>query len=311
MALLVWLVLGATAEAHQPLNVRAGAESTRDYWTPKRLASAEPVPVASAPGGGALAAPRSAEAVGRPGQRPGTAPAGIAGAPQLNRLFSGEVADQTLYPQSANGKLFFSSGRSDYECSASVVQSQSNSVILTAGHCIFGRRGGFSKRLLFVPAYVDGAQPYGSWTWDFEVVSKQYFKSESLHFDYGAVKLRPNASGSIGDVVGELGLRWNQSRDQLYRAIGYPSNLAGGGRMWNCVSGLATVDKKLAVGPPPSGIECDMGGGSSGGGWTIADSTGFYLNSVTSYSLRGLSNVLFGPYLTGKVNGIVNRANRG
>jgi Ca2+-binding RTX toxin-like protein len=41
-------------------------------------------------------------------------------------------------------------------------------------------------------------------------------------------------------------------------------------------------------------IDCDMTGGSSGGGWVI---DGQFVNSVTSYGYRRDFDSLFGPYL--------------
>ena len=46
--------------------------------------------------------------------------------------------------------------------------------------------------------------------------------------------------------------------------------------------------------PQPMGIQCNMTGGSSGGGWVVPTDGRVY--SVNSYGYSNLRNVMFGPY---------------
>lgn len=247
--------------------------------------------------------------------RPPRPPAGGSARISAPPFSTGQVppGSMTTYPYSANGRLFgvFRGGRS-YSCSATVVNSASRSVALTAGHCLHDAGLGWARDIVFVPAYLDGARPFGTWTAVRTVVTLGWARSENFHGDYGAVKLS-SPSGAIGAVVGEEGLAWNASRDQLFQAIGYPFNRGQTELMWNCISTSAGVDPlDRSRGKPDTGIGCDMGGGSSGGGWTIRDGGGgSYVNGVTSYGYKRLPNVLFSPYLTGKVAQIVNQADRG
>jgi hypothetical protein len=57
-----------------------------------------------------------------------------------------------------------------------------------------------------------------------------------------------------------------------------------------CNSPLVYDD--TSANPPTIGIDCDMTGGSSGGGWIAGGSVA----SVNSYGYRTLRNVMFGPY---------------
>ncbi len=219
----------------------------------------------------------------------------------------------SAFPERANGRLVGRfKGFGSYSCSATVVDTPSNSVILTAAHCVYERGRGFASHLRFVPAYADGARPFGAWGGRDVVINQQWFKSENLNFDYAAVRL-DRSHGPIGGAVGELGLAWGQPRKQRYRAIGYPSNLGGTELMWGCKAPFAGTDfNDRAPGRPASGIGCDMRNGASGGGWTIASRSGDrYLNSVTSFGYKKLKKVIFGPYLTKKVLKIVDAASEG
>ena len=64
----------------------------------------------------------------------------------------------------AHGKVFFSDGSANYVCSGTALTSGNESVVWTAGHCVNEGPGAFYTNWAFVPAYKDGARPYGTWT---------------------------------------------------------------------------------------------------------------------------------------------------
>lgn len=307
---------------HRLPSATAG-HGARAYWTAKRMRSAGELPLQQvAPG------PRGATPLRAPSSGPNAAAAGVdlsntrAARPPKGYRFqpgdnppytSGEVPldAQTVYPTSTNGRIFGKfPGIGHYSCSATVVSSHSQNVILTAGHCVLDADSGFASKIAFVPAYHDGARPFGVWAATREVVSKDWFKFSSSHEDYAAIKLK-SPNGSLGDAVGQEGIAYNQPRAQDFQVIGYPFNLGKTELMWNCLTSFAGEDNHDTLpGKPDSGVGCDMTEGASGGGWTIRDASEVpYLNSVTSYGYRKLKNVLFGPYLTKKVLKVVNSAN--
>ena len=63
-----------------------------------------------------------------------------------------------------HGIVFFRLGRYDYSCSGTVVNSPSQSVVITAGHCVHygGKRRRWATHFVFVPGYQDKATPFGS-----------------------------------------------------------------------------------------------------------------------------------------------------
>jgi V8-like Glu-specific endopeptidase len=88
-----------------------------------------------------------------------TAPAAgdpVALAAQLN------VADANVFSGTpAVGALFYSQGgQLTHFCTASVVRSKHENLLVTAAHCLLGKS---LAGLVFAPGYHDGTYPYGRW----------------------------------------------------------------------------------------------------------------------------------------------------
>ena len=49
-------------------------------------------------------------------------------------------------------------------CSGTATSSANGDVVTTAGHCVNEGPGAFVTNFAFVPAYDNGAAPYGTWT---------------------------------------------------------------------------------------------------------------------------------------------------
>ena len=93
-------------------------------------------------------------------------------------------------------------------------------------------------------------------------------------------------------MVGGRNPSFNTARQQQYAAHGYPAGAPfNGQRLWRLRLAAAVYDDTSAN-PPTMGIDCDMTGGSSGGGWIA----GGGVASVNSYGYTTLPNVMFGPY---------------
>jgi V8-like Glu-specific endopeptidase len=220
---------------------------------------------------------------------------------------SAEVPDPTVNPNSTTGRLFGRlEGVGDYSCSATVLDTQNGRVIMTAGHCVYEPQlGRFATDLSFVPAYTDGNAPFGIWTWQSVLTTRQWASAANTNFDYATVKLREANDTPIEEVVGGRLLKTNVVRNQGYAALGYPVNLSDGQRLWACFSSYAGKDPHpFRRGKPPSGIGCDMTSGASGGGWV--NSAG-RLVSLTSFGYKAQPNIVFGPYLTVQARQLVAR----
>lgn len=211
---------------------------------------------------------------------------------------SAEVATPTTPPYNTNGRLFgVIKGFGQFSCSATSLDSESGTAILTAGHCIYDPRlGRFAKRLAFVPAYTDGQTPYGIWPARAAAVTRSWVRHGNANFDFATIDLVKGPNGeTIEGTVGGRAMALNTPVRQNYSAFGYPANLGGGERMWGCTSPYAGRDPRpFRVGQAPVAIGCDMTGGASGGGWI--GETG-NLVSVSSFGYKRYPNLVFGPRL--------------
>lgn len=253
------------------------------HWTPQRMAAAEPRALARAPDPRLL---RRARAAGR------ALPAAFG---------SYEILDYATPPHTANGKIFASDRGGDFQCSGTVVSAANQSVLLTAGHCLYLRRTGWARNLVFVPSYRDGAQPFGIWSARTALVKRRWLRRESPAADFGAVVVSPSPVATLQATVGSYPLAPDQPRRQNYRVAGYPVNYFGGERMMGCYGPFVGTDWRTGS----TGIRCDLGHGSSGGGWIVHDAQ---LVSVMSYGLRGRRDLAFGPRLRGSAARLVARA---
>jgi hypothetical protein len=211
------------------------------------------------------------------------------------------VAHPKHVPTRTAGKVFFSQGAFDYECSGTVVHAPSRSLVMSAGHCAYvsGLDGGYGTNWMFVPAYRDGLAPFGKWTAAGLVATPQWVGSSGIlgsgdsRFDVSAATMAPRHGQKIEDVVGGRKPRFGGKRNVTYDAIGYPAEAPFNGRReFECVAPYKGPDGSVGN-PPTISLACDMTGGSSGGGWIVG---GKYIESVTSYGYNNDPNTLYGPY---------------
>ena len=212
----------------------------------------------------------------------------------------------TSYPTSTNGKVFFTEGGLNYVCSGTALLSGNKSVVWTAGHCVHDGASNFHTNWAFVPAYADGSRPYGTWTGRQLLTTNGWATSGDFSFDNGAAVVNLNGGQALTDVVGGRSPSFNYARNQTYVSHGYPAAPPfNGQRLYTCTSPLIYDD--TSANPPTMGIDCDMTGGSSGGGWTVNGS----LESVNSYGYSTLPNVMFGPYQGSVSQALYNQASAG
>ncbi len=310
LAALVAAAAALAAAAPAPAAERVGepAAEVRDYWTPSRMRAAEPVeevvpatapaPQAPAPVIGGVPTyvpPAEASAPSRAKLRSGAPRVEL---PMLSRL----VPDESAAGVRMHGRVFFTipSGpeADDYSCSGTVVNSQNRRVVWTAGHCAYERDGGgYVENWTFIPAYRDGAAPFGEWPAKRLLVTGRYSRAQDIRYDFAAAAVARDPAGqAIQDVVGARGIAFNQVRRQRYSAYGYPvvGRFAGNRREYSCASDEQGGDRFFPTEPRPLAISCDMTGGASGGGWIAP---GGVLLSDTSYGYGNDPFTLYGPYL--------------
>ena len=174
-------------------------------------------------------------------------------------------ADQ-VYPYRTVGKLFFRQpGEGDKVCSASVIKAR---LILTAGHCVHrgsGGGNGFFTDFLFIPAFRDGMDPYGSWSgvWVWTTSAWMTGGGEFPNAaDYALIELEDKQGQRIADVVGFLGFQIRNLIPNHAHLLGYPVNLDGGMKMHQVTAGSFQP-----ASPNAAEYGSDMRDGSSGGPW--------------------------------------------
>ncbi|GAC1349484.1 MAG: peptidase [Ktedonobacteraceae bacterium] len=202
------------------------------------------------------------------------------------------------YPLSTVGKVFFSnaSGR-DFVCSGTAVASLNQSVVDTAGHCIYWN-GDWVQNLIFCPLYESGSTPYGCWAArDLEAPSDWiHARPNDYHHDLGMAIVSPNSQGTLTDLVGGAGWAYNQPVNQPFYAYGYPA--AGrfdGQTRQSCDKGSSGKSWKHGGGTVVS-IPCDMTGGSSGGPWFMKSGGDWYLNGHNDFTSSMQPGHMFSPY---------------
>lgn len=284
VALLTAATPGAAQERGHAVRQSSGAERE---WTAERMRRAIPLPL-PAPVRAAALAPLPAAAL----------PPAYDYPPPYSRWEHFKDGYDN-FPYRAVGKLFFSQGAGDYVCSAASV---GNAAILTAGHCIHagdGSAGGWSYDLLFVPAYRDGAAPYGRWRASSVQTTPQWFAGGAAgdyQHDLGGAVLRLRNGVSVSQAVGAVAPVFNLDPRQHWMSLSYPAGFPfGGQRMIVCAGSWAYGDGSYAGEPYPVGMGCDVTGGASGGPWIVGFRGGSRVNGVVSYRYDRAGEV-FSPY---------------
>lgn len=262
-----------------------------DYWTAERMRSAVPGDVLAD-----RAMKRNGQAAAASGPAETGAPSKVeAAAPKLQSQTLQTKANASETPVPHIGKVFFTLGGTNYVCSGNSVSSGNKSTVSTAGHCVNEGPGAFATKFTFVPAYLNGAAPYGKWTAKALYAPTQWSSSGDMTYDTGFAVMSTLNGQYLSDVVGGSGLQFNTARGLTYKSYGYPAAAPFNGESLKSCSGTATNDP---YNPQfnTQGIPCNMTGGSSGGPWFIGTSASGYQNSINSYGYGSNSTKMYGPY---------------
>ncbi|MFK4084604.1 trypsin-like serine peptidase [Kribbella sp. NPDC020789] len=269
----------APSTTHEAATTKAEQAEVTSFWTPERMRSAVPMDQLLKP------KQRLSETVkaGKPATVAPTAfPSGGGAWTGGGKIVATE------------GRVFFTYTGRTASCSGTALTSANKSTVITAGHCV-KLDGAFHTNWVFVPAYNNGATPYGTWTAKKTYATPQWVASEDINYDVGAAVVNPLNGQSLTDVVGGQGVAFNQARGQNMYAFGYPAAAPYDGTKLVYCSGKV-FDAFISDG---IGMTCDMTGGASGGGWFLqfSESTGAgIVNSVNSYKINFIPTWMFGPY---------------
>jgi V8-like Glu-specific endopeptidase len=271
---LGWMRTGALAAALAMLLVsgcsaapavdppRSGASGATSYWDRTRLVNARPL------WAGLHAAPLA-------GQSPA---AHTDAAPVALRVGA-------LFEHDASGGHF---------CTASVVASPGQDLLITAAHCISNGDGsGYKSDIVFIPDYHDGVTPYGIWTPASLLVAPQWANSADPAYDVGFIVLQPHDGENIQQVLGANQLGYDTGYQYRVRVTGYPSSADAPITCVNWTSMESTTQLEF---------DCDgYTGGTSGSPWVAGfdpqTRTGTIVGVIGGYQEGGDSpSVSYSPY---------------
>jgi len=195
------------------------------------------------------------------------------------------VDDPELFPWRVNCKLFMNFNGHYYVASGVLIDPMH---VLTAGHCVYSHEsdeGGWATSITVVPAYEDGAQPYGeahsvqlhSWT--------GWTSDESFNHDIGVIDLdRP-----IGALTSWYGYGYNNDpfffTGNTFHNPGYPAESPYNGDYMYYWYG--NFDYYLGN---QVGIFRDGYGGQSGSGAYHIEDSSRYVYAVLSNGASGFEN---------------------
>ncbi|GAA2275512.1 hypothetical protein GCM10010402_34840 [Actinomadura luteofluorescens] len=171
----------------------AESGSASRYWTERRMAAATPLDLED---GAATGQQLTAQSI--PVSKP------FGGVPTVGALFSND-------------------GHGDHYCTASVVHSSSQRLLITAAHCIHGGKGKtYRRNVVFVPKYDRGHRPYGMWTAGMLMVDQRWASKSDPDLDFGFIALNTRNGTTIQKAVGYNKLSINRGVGRTVDVFGYP-----------------------------------------------------------------------------------------
>lgn len=182
--------------ANAVVHVVSGAarSAASGYWTRARMASATPVSSATP-----VTGPDDAASQPPPGTPD---PVHFNGVPTV-------------------GALFFTTGSKAHFCTASVVDSVTLNLVLTAAHCVYG--SGYATNIAYVPEWHSGVSPYGVWPVESITVASGWRQSQDPDLDFAFLKVAPPSGQRLPAqlVTGGLILGTNTGYAHSIYVVGY------------------------------------------------------------------------------------------
>lgn len=281
----------------QPLTVEE-TQRVEQYWTQDALISAEPLPLPIVyrsrrlrdQSEGADLPNESEIVISEP-----VSPDSGNISPTASSFNTALVADMTIYPYIAVGKLFMTFNDKNYVGTGWVIGERT---VFTAGHCVHDRSLGWASNILFKSQFNDGSD-VGSWALPSLGSLAGWVDEEDFEFDMGlGVSTRP-----IRPDTGKLG--WIANIDDInsnIKSIGYPSRVIpgynfNGQKMWESDGNYINTDGGIMA------MDNNMTPGCSGGPGLNERSGTLYSMWVNSFRYSNEPNILRSPYFsTGFLN---------
>ncbi|KAA0112407.1 serine protease [Mycolicibacterium sp. P1-5] len=157
-----------------------------------------------------------------------------------------------VVPRPAVGALFLG-GTDTHTCTASVIHSTSQDLILTAAHCLAA-----GLPATFVPGFNESAAAGDVWTVDTVYLDSRWVATQDPAADYAFARVSRAAGGAVEAVTGQA-LTLGTAQSGPVTVIGYP--MGDGGPPLGCDTNAGS-DRGYPW------LRCNgLGDGTSGGPW--------------------------------------------
>ncbi|MFN8161801.1 MAG: hypothetical protein U0R52_12245 [Solirubrobacterales bacterium] len=223
-----------------------------------------------------------------------------AGAPAAGRGVVTEVKRPASAANRMHGAVIATlPGGAKRVCSGTVVHSTYGSMVWTAGSCVVDRTVPMLlDKVVFVPAYHDGAAPFGRWSAEYVFTKTDFLRNGNRRLDYGGLvvgKRKINGhTRTLESVVGALRLEFEKSRNRKLSVLRYPDRgPLHGKREFRCEARPDGTDDPAGSGPGPTRLPCPARFASPGAGWVDGNA----LFSVTAYTKPDDHDHFYAPYL--------------
>ena len=237
----------------------------------------------------------------------------VAAAAAANGLWPGAY---NANPNRQAGKLYFDikpgAGETWSHCSATAINSENKSLVLTAGHCLFNPdpdkngyvtgNGRWYEHVQFCPGY-EYTCKLGTWHARARYSTNSWVYGTGGVYDWrddvGVVLVSPNTSGYLVNAVGGQGITFNQATAIKRTAFGYPAPDPRFPNYANTYNGQDLIycpGTDRSDGAGHTALNCTMTGGASGGPWLSWVATNWvgYANGVNSHKVT--ETTMSSPY---------------
>jgi hypothetical protein len=295
----------ASAVASSPL---ADVSKTRAYWTPERRKAATPAQMPQRSSPSPLSTPHIPNS-NRSNRMLSSSTQHAPSSNRSNRMLTHSAADPlatpvTVYsndlPIKAIGKIFFYNTveQQNQTCSGTVIVSHNESVVDTAGHCVYDD-GAWLSFWEFCPQYSNGNSSNGCWPAHELFTAPGWTNNAQDSSDFGMAVIRPFNGQTIESVVD--GVAWQANFPPLILAelsttsYGYPDNPPYNGEQMYFIVRTITfyTDRE---GTFLQLDNDDMWTGTSGGPWFITYQGRQILIGHSSFHINGVL-ADYSPYL--------------
>lgn len=215
---------------------------------------------------------------------------------------------RTAKPTALNGlvgAVFTHNADGDHFCTASVVDSAGQNLIITAAHCVYDPVAGQGTDLVFIPGYRNGETPNGVWPLISITVDQSWKNSGNPDIDVAFAIVKPQNGQQVQQVLGANRLGIDQGYELPVKMTGYPSS----GNVPITCSNTTTRQS-----PTQLRIDCpDYTGGTSGSPW-ITDfdqktRTGTVVGVIGGYQQGGdTPDTSYSSYFGDQVQALYDRA---